>query len=114
MTDNIVTDETTLPQNFGPEPEQVSRFIEHWAASGGAERENFPSFAHNLCDLLAVSQNLDLLGKLFTEPDALMPGETTAEITRRAAEEFARLADDWDFKTFVRFTGGVTCEFLGV
>ena len=54
VTDNIVTDESTLPQNFGPEPEQVARFIEHWAASGGAERANFPSFAHNLCDLLAV------------------------------------------------------------
>ena len=54
VTDSIVTDETTPSQSFGPEPEQVARFIEHWAASGGAERANFPSFAHNLCDLLAV------------------------------------------------------------
>ena len=54
VTDDIVTDESTLPQNFGPEPEQVARFIEHWAPSGGAERANFPSFAHNLCDVLAV------------------------------------------------------------
>ena len=54
MTDDTATDETTRSQNFGPEPEQVARFIEHWAASGGAERANFPSFAHNLCDLLAV------------------------------------------------------------
>ena len=54
MTDDLLTDESTLPQNFGPEPEQVARFIEHWAASGGVERANFPSFAHNLCDLLAA------------------------------------------------------------
>ena len=54
VTDNIVTDETTRSQRFVPELEQVARFIEHWAASGGAERANFPSFAHNLCDLLAV------------------------------------------------------------
>ncbi|MGZ0174729.1 MAG: type IIL restriction-modification enzyme MmeI [Planctomycetales bacterium] len=54
MTDDIVTDEPTLPQNFGPEPEQVARFIEHWAASGSAERANFPSFTHSLCDLLPV------------------------------------------------------------
>ncbi|MFT5327988.1 MAG: hypothetical protein ACI8P0_005894 [Planctomycetaceae bacterium] len=54
VTDDIVTDESTLPQSFGPEPEQVARFIEHWAPSGGAERANFPSFAHNLCDVLAV------------------------------------------------------------
>jgi hypothetical protein len=49
-----VTDEPTLSPKFGPEPEQVARFIEHWAASGGAERANFPSFAHNLCDVLGV------------------------------------------------------------
>ena len=54
VTDDLLTDESTLPQNFGPEPEQVARFIEHWAASGGVERANFPSFAHNLCDLLAA------------------------------------------------------------
>lgn len=54
VTDDIVTDDSTLPQNFGPEPEQVARFIAHWAPSGGAERANFPSFAHNLCDVLAV------------------------------------------------------------
>ena len=54
VTDNIVTDETTRSQRFVPELEQVARFIEHWAASGGAERANFPSFAHNLCDVLAV------------------------------------------------------------
>ena len=54
VTENNVIDETTLPQNFGPEPEQVARFIEHWAASGGAERANFPPFARDLCDVLAV------------------------------------------------------------
>tara|TARA_R110002072_G_scaffold179059_1_gene335062 strand:- start:122522 stop:126055 length:3534 start_codon:yes stop_codon:yes gene_type:complete len=54
VTHNIVTDETSPAQNFGPEPEQVARFIEHWAASGGAERANFPPFARDLCDVLAV------------------------------------------------------------
>lgn len=44
-------------------------------------------------DGLADSRNLDVLRKLFTDPDALKPGENTASITERAAEEFAKLAD---------------------
>jgi len=32
----------------------VSKFIADWSASGGAERANFPSFAHGLCDILGV------------------------------------------------------------
>ena len=54
MTDDTATDETTRAQNFGPEPEQVARFIRNWAASGGAERANFPPFARDLCDILEV------------------------------------------------------------
>ncbi|NQV26714.1 MAG: class I SAM-dependent DNA methyltransferase [Rhodopirellula sp.] len=42
---------------------------------------------------LAEPQNLDVLRKLFTDPESLKPGETTAEITQRAAQEFARLSD---------------------
>ncbi len=34
--------------------EAVSKFIAGWSASGGAERANFPSFAHGLCDILGV------------------------------------------------------------
>jgi len=32
----------------------VAKFIANWSASGGAERANFPSFAHGLCDILGV------------------------------------------------------------
>ena len=44
-------------------------------------------------DGLAEPDNLDVLRKLFTDPDALRPGETTASITERAAKQFAVLAD---------------------
>ena len=42
---------------------------------------------------LAEPENLDVLRKLFTEPEALKPGQTTAEVTQQVAEEFARLSD---------------------
>ena len=42
---------------------------------------------------LANPANLDVLRKLFTEPDALKPGTTTARITQDAADEFCILAD---------------------
>ncbi|HUY90253.1 MAG TPA: DNA methyltransferase [Pirellulales bacterium] len=44
-------------------------------------------------DSLAEPANLDVLRKLFTEPDALRPGETTESVTRQAAERFGMLAD---------------------
>ena len=42
---------------------------------------------------LAEPQNLDLLRKLFTEPETLKPGQTLESITRQAAERFGLLAD---------------------
>jgi SAM-dependent methyltransferase len=42
---------------------------------------------------LAEPGNLDVLRKLFTEPEALRPGLTTESITNQAAEQFSRLAD---------------------
>ena len=44
-------------------------------------------------DGLAEPENLDVLWKLFTDPEVLRPGETTASITERAAKQFAVLAD---------------------
>jgi len=37
--------------------------------------------------------NLDLLRKLFTDPESLRPGQTAESITRQAAERFGLLAD---------------------
>ncbi|MBN2476782.1 MAG: class I SAM-dependent DNA methyltransferase [Pirellulales bacterium] len=42
---------------------------------------------------LADPDNLDLLRRLFTEPESLRPGLTTEGITRQAAEQFGLLAD---------------------
>ena len=42
---------------------------------------------------LAKPQNLDTLRKLFTDPEALRPGITTASVTEQAAEKFGMLAD---------------------
>jgi len=44
-------------------------------------------------DGLAEPKNLDILRKVFTDPDALKPGQTTEAITRQAAERFGQLAD---------------------
>jgi hypothetical protein len=44
-------------------------------------------------DALAEPKNLDVLKKLFTNPDALKPGLTTREITEDAAKRFSELAD---------------------
>jgi hypothetical protein len=41
---------------------------------------------------LAEPANLDVLRRVFTEPESLRPGETTESITAQAAEEFAKLA----------------------
>jgi hypothetical protein len=37
-----------------PEPTAIQAFIDHWQASGAAERTNFPQFMVELCDLLDV------------------------------------------------------------
>jgi hypothetical protein len=47
-----VTDDFNAPA--GNSADDAVRFMAHWGRSGGAERANFPSFARDLCDLLAV------------------------------------------------------------
>lgn len=42
---------------------------------------------------LAEPQNLELLRRLFTDPESLKPGRTTEAITREAAERFGQIAD---------------------
>jgi len=49
-------------------------------------------FAFDL-DHLAEPANLDTLRKLFTDPNALEPGETVEAITQDVAERFSALAD---------------------
>ena len=44
-------------------------------------------------DGLAEPANLDVLRKLFTDPDALKPGQTTEALTRQAAELIGQVAD---------------------
>jgi len=48
--------------------------------------------AFNL-DELAEPKNLDILRKLFTDPNALEPSETTEAITQDVAERFSGLAE---------------------
>jgi hypothetical protein len=58
---------------------------------------NFTNTATKVYDFdlehLAEPANLDVLRKLFTDPDALKPGETTEAITREVAQRFCELAD---------------------
>ena len=42
---------------------------------------------------LAQPANLDILRKLFTEPETLRPGQTSEGMTKQAAEQFGQLAD---------------------
>jgi pimeloyl-ACP methyl ester carboxylesterase len=49
-------------------------------------------FAFDL-DGLAQPANLDVLRKLFTDPDALKPGKTTEALTKEAAEHIGQVAD---------------------
>jgi hypothetical protein len=46
-------------------------------------------------DLAALADpiNLDILRKVFTDPEALRPGVTTTSVTEQAAEKFGMLAD---------------------
>src|SRR5262249_19359243 len=44
-------------------------------------------------DGLADPANLDVLRKLFSDPDALRPGQTAAGVTEEVAARFAKLAD---------------------
>jgi type II restriction/modification system DNA methylase subunit YeeA len=66
----------------------LDRFEIHTNFTGTAKRV----YAFNL-DGLDQPANLDVLRKLFTQPDALRPGQTAESITRQAAERFGLLAD---------------------
>jgi len=42
---------------------------------------------------LGETENLDILRRVFSDPESLRPGQTTESITRQAAEQFGQLAD---------------------
>lgn len=42
---------------------------------------------------LATAAGLDLLRRIFTDPDSFRPGDTSEAVTRKAAEKFALLSD---------------------
>ena len=46
-------------------------------------------------ETLPEPANLDVLRKLFTDPEALRPEHTTEEITVEAAQTFAKMIDGW-------------------
>jgi len=66
----------------------LARFQVHTNFTGTAKRVH----RFDLAGLADVA-NLDVLRKVFTEPEALRPGLTTESITRQAAEQFGVLAD---------------------
>jgi type II restriction/modification system DNA methylase subunit YeeA len=66
----------------------LDRFQIHTNFTGTAKRV----YSFDL-DHLAEPVNLDTFRKLFIDPDALRPGQTTESVTRQAAERFGLLAD---------------------
>jgi hypothetical protein len=46
-------------------------------------------------ETLPLPENLDVLRKLFTDPEALRPAQTTEQITVDAARTFAEIVDGW-------------------
>ena len=66
----------------------LNRFEIHTNFTGTAKR----IYAFDL-DGLTKPENLDTLRKLFTEPDALKPGQTAIGITEGMANLFGRIAD---------------------
>src|SRR5947207_680217 len=75
-------------------------FIATWKKANLSERSAAQSHFLDLCDLLgqpkpahADPKTLDVLRKLFTDPYALEPGETTEAITQDVAERFSGLAE---------------------
>ncbi len=66
----------------------LDRFEVHTNFTGTAKRV----FSFDL-DGLAEPANLDVLRKVFTNPDALKPGQSSQAITEQAAEQFGQLAD---------------------
>ncbi|MCH8047860.1 MAG: hypothetical protein IID44_29550 [Planctomycetes bacterium] len=66
----------------------LDRFEVHTNFTGTAKR----IYTFNLAGL-ADPENLDVLRKVFSDPQALKPGLTTESVTRQAAEQFGMLAD---------------------
>ncbi len=66
----------------------LNRFEIHTNFTGTAKRV----YEFDL-DGLAEPQNLDVLRKLFTNPEALKPGQTAQGITEQASAQFGLLAD---------------------
>jgi len=66
----------------------LDRFEIHTNFTGTAKKV----FAFDL-DGLSQPANLDILRKVFTNPDALKPGQSAKAITEQAAEHFGQLAD---------------------
>jgi SAM-dependent methyltransferase len=66
----------------------LNRFEIHTKFTGTAKKV----YAFDL-DGLADPKTLDLLRRLFTDPESLKPGQTSQSVTEQAAEQFGRLAD---------------------
>ena len=66
----------------------LDRFEVHTNFTGTAKQV----YAFDL-EALADEHNLDVLRKLFTDPDALKPGQTPEGITEQVAQHFGKLAD---------------------
>jgi hypothetical protein len=66
----------------------LDRFEIHTNFTGTAKRV----YAFDLSGL-AEPQNLDVLRRLFTDPQSLRPRQTTESVTPQAAERFGLLAD---------------------
>jgi type II restriction/modification system DNA methylase subunit YeeA len=66
----------------------LDRFEIHTNFTGTAKRV----FQFDLAGL-AEPKNLDVLRRLFTDPDSLRPGVTSQSVTEQVAEQFGRLSD---------------------
>ncbi len=66
----------------------LDRFEIHTNFTGTAKKV----FAFDLAGL-AEPKNLDVLRRLFTDPDSLRPGVTSQSVTEQVAEQFGRLSD---------------------
>jgi type II restriction/modification system DNA methylase subunit YeeA len=66
----------------------LNRFEVHTNFTGTAKRV----YAFDLAGL-GEPKNLEVLRRLFTEPDSLRPGQTSQSVTEQVAEQFGRLSD---------------------
>jgi hypothetical protein len=68
----------------------IDRIEVHTNFTGSAKRV----YSFDL-ETLPLPENLDVLRKLFTDPEALRPAQTTEQITVDAAATFAGIVDGW-------------------